>query len=178
MAKKAKEHTVKATSDPANSEGASSTTGTPTAAPAPRAAAPQRPGAQSASTSARSNIGESPRSKAKAPKSRASAGSSMSGLDAAHAVLASAKAPMSVQAITKAIFEAKLWTTEGKTPHATIAAAILREIQDKGAASRFTKTAPGLFAARATSKNGAKATASAAKPTRVASSRRGSTRSE
>lgn len=71
-----------------------------------------------------------------------------SGLNAAHAVLLERGRPMTVRDITNAIFEQKLWTTAGKTPHATIAAAIIREIKDKGRESRFTKTGPGLFAAQ------------------------------
>ena len=38
-----------------------------------------------------------------------------------------------------------LWKTEGKTPAATIYAAIIREISTKGTASRFKKTDRGLF---------------------------------
>ena len=38
-----------------------------------------------------------------------------------------------------------LWKTGGKTPAATIYAAILREIQTKGTAARFKKTDRGLF---------------------------------
>jgi hypothetical protein len=41
-----------------------------------------------------------------------------------------------------------LWASpNGKTPAATLYAAILREVTTKGTASRFTKTAPGKFAA-------------------------------
>ena len=39
-----------------------------------------------------------------------------------------------------------LWKTNGKTPHGTIYAAILRECAAKGEASRFRKTARGMFA--------------------------------
>ena len=38
-----------------------------------------------------------------------------------------------------------LWKTNGKTPAATIYAAIVREISTKGTASRFRKTDRGLF---------------------------------
>jgi hypothetical protein len=41
-----------------------------------------------------------------------------------------------------------LWTSPGgKTPHATLYAAILREITTKGEAARFRKTTKGHFAA-------------------------------
>jgi hypothetical protein len=39
-----------------------------------------------------------------------------------------------------------LWKTKGKTPEATLYAAILREIQKKGEASRFAKADRGMFA--------------------------------
>jgi hypothetical protein len=43
------------------------------------------------------------------------------------------------------------WTSPGgKTPDATLAAAILREISVKGGQSRFVKPAPGRFALRPT----------------------------
>jgi hypothetical protein len=42
----------------------------------------------------------------------------------------------------------KLWTSPGgKTPHATLYSAILRELNEKGKDSRFTKTERGKFAA-------------------------------
>jgi hypothetical protein len=44
-----------------------------------------------------------------------------------------------------------LWTSPGgKTPHATLYSAILREIQVKGDAARFVKAERGKFAARTT----------------------------
>ena len=41
-----------------------------------------------------------------------------------------------------------LWTTKGATPAATIYAAIVRDIQKHGNASRFQKTERGKFALR------------------------------
>jgi hypothetical protein len=42
------------------------------------------------------------------------------------------------------------WTSpQGKTPAATLYAALTREIKRKGAAARFVKTGPGTFAFRA-----------------------------
>ena len=38
-----------------------------------------------------------------------------------------------------------MWKTDGKTPAATIYAAILREIQTKGGEARFKKTDRGMF---------------------------------
>ena len=68
-----------------------------------------------------------------------------SGLDAAVKVLSEASEPMSCQQIVERMFAAKLWQTSGKTPAATISAAITREIATKGEVSRFRKVAPGRF---------------------------------
>ena len=68
-----------------------------------------------------------------------------SGLDAAAKVLAEAGKPMSCKAIVEKILAQKLWQTKGKTPVATISAAIIREIANKGEKSRFRKAAPGKF---------------------------------
>jgi hypothetical protein len=42
-------------------------------------------------------------------------------------------------------FEKGYWQSEGKTPHATVYSAIVREIQKKGDDARFRKTARGKF---------------------------------
>ena len=41
-----------------------------------------------------------------------------------------------------------LWSTKGKTPHATIYAAIIREISQKGKDARFEKVDRGRFQIR------------------------------
>jgi hypothetical protein len=71
----------------------------------------------------------------------------MSGLDAAAKVLAEAGEPMRCKEIVDTMIAKRYWTTNGKTPAATIYAAILREIQKKGKDARFKKTDRGLFAA-------------------------------
>jgi hypothetical protein len=71
----------------------------------------------------------------------------LSGLDAAAKVLASAKEPLGCGEIVERILEAKLWKTGGKTPAATINAAMLREIKGKGKEARFKKVGRGKFAA-------------------------------
>lgn len=68
-----------------------------------------------------------------------------SGLDAAVAVLAEAGKPLNTTDMVKRMLETGLWATGGKTPAATIYAAIIREIAVKGAASRFRKVERGLF---------------------------------
>lgn len=70
----------------------------------------------------------------------------MSALDAAAQVLASTKEPMNTKAMIDAMAAKGLWTSPGgKTPHATLYAAILREINDKGAEARFEKVDRGQF---------------------------------
>jgi hypothetical protein len=71
----------------------------------------------------------------------------LSGLDAAAHVLREAGEPMNTQDLIARILERGLWKTEGKTPAATIYAAMIREIKTKGTASRFQKVERGRFAA-------------------------------
>ena len=70
-------------------------------------------------------------------------------LDAAAQVLAVAGEPMQAKALWQAIVEQGLWSTPngGKTPFATLAATMTREIVEKGVAARFAKAGRGLFAA-------------------------------
>lgn len=68
-----------------------------------------------------------------------------SGLDAAAKVLADKGEPMRCGDIVETMINTGLWETNGKTPAATIYAAMLREIQTKGAEARFKKTDRGLF---------------------------------
>ena len=62
-------------------------------------------------------------------------------------VLAASKKPMTAGAIVEKVLADKLWVTAGKTPAATLYAAMIREIKAKGADARFVKTERGLFAA-------------------------------
>ena len=71
----------------------------------------------------------------------------LSALDAAAKVLAEAGEPMTSKEMIDAMAAKGYWTSPGgKTPQATLYAAILREIQAKGAEARFTKTERGHFA--------------------------------
>lgn len=79
------------------------------------------------------------RAKTGAPKAK------LSGLDAAAKALAETSEPLTCKQIVEKMLAKKLWTTAGKTPHATIYSAILREIQKKGDASRFRKVDRGKF---------------------------------
>lgn len=70
----------------------------------------------------------------------------LSALDAAAQVLASAKEPLNCPQLIEAMTAQGLWTSPGgKTPHATLYSAILREINVKGKDARFTKTERGHF---------------------------------
>jgi hypothetical protein len=60
-------------------------------------------------------------------------------------VLAEAGEPLSCKQIVERAFEKGYWQSEGKTPHATVYSAILREIQAKGDEARFRKAARGRF---------------------------------
>jgi len=72
----------------------------------------------------------------------------MSGLDAAAKVLAESKEPLTAQDIVKAMEDKGYWKSPGgKTPHATIHSAIVREITEKGKESRFHKVDRGMFTA-------------------------------
>ena len=76
---------------------------------------------------------------------RGRAKGAMSGLAAAAKVLAEAGEPLGCQGITERAIAQGYWAPEGKTPAATVYAAMLREIQQKGDAARFRKVARGRF---------------------------------
>jgi len=70
----------------------------------------------------------------------------VSAIDAAAQVLQNAGTPMNSKEMIAAMAEQKLWSSPGgKTPHATLYSAILREIETKAAASRFQKVERGKF---------------------------------
>ncbi len=71
----------------------------------------------------------------------------LSGLDAAAKVLAEAGQPMTAKEMVEAAEAKGYWKSPGgKTPHATVYSAIIREIAAKGSESRFRKTERGKFA--------------------------------
>lgn len=84
----------------------------------------------------------------KPAKPKASRNGKLSGLDAAAQILAKAKEPMGCKDLVEQAIEAKLWSPGGKTPHATLYAAIIREIANKGKDARFQKVARGRFQLR------------------------------
>ena len=71
----------------------------------------------------------------------------MSGLDAAAKVLEEAGQPMTAKEMVEAAESKGYWKSPGgKTPHATLYSAIIREMKIKAAESRFRKTERGKFA--------------------------------
>ncbi|HEX5033381.1 MAG TPA: HTH domain-containing protein [bacterium] len=82
--------------------------------------------------------------KAKEPKEKR-----VSALDAAAQVVSASKEPMNAKEMIEAMAAKKLWTSPGgKTPHATLFSALIREIAAKGKDARFVKTERGKFAAK------------------------------
>jgi HB1, ASXL, restriction endonuclease HTH domain len=79
---------------------------------------------------------------AKQPKAK-----KVGALDAAAHDLAGSKEPMNCKDLIEAMAKKGLWTSPGgKTPHATLYSAIIREIALKGKESRFVKKDRGQFA--------------------------------
>lgn len=85
-------------------------------------------------------------SAAKAKKATPDKPKRTSALDAAATVLKKSGKPMRSQELIDAMASQGLWKSPGgKTPHATLYAAILREITAKGKAARFKKIDRGQF---------------------------------
>ena len=80
--------------------------------------------------------------KSKAPRGNGK----LSGLDAAAQILRKAKEPMGCKDMVEQAIGKGLWSPGGKTPHATLYAAIIREIAKKGKKARFQKVDRGRFA--------------------------------
>jgi HB1, ASXL, restriction endonuclease HTH domain len=84
-----------------------------------------------------------PQSKTNAPKN----GRKPSAVDSAARVLEETGQPMNCQELIEVMAAKKYWSSPaGKTPAATLYAAIAREIKTQGAKARFKKTARGKFA--------------------------------
>jgi len=103
-----------------------------------------------AATSARAPLATKPAAKqAKATNGEAKT-KKVSAIDAAAKTLAGAKEPMGCKEMIEAMAAKGLWKSPGgKTPHATLYSAILREINEKGKDARFKKTERGRFVANA-----------------------------
>jgi hypothetical protein len=66
-------------------------------------------------------------------------------LNLAARVLAESSEPLNCQQMVERVLATGLWQSEGKTPAATLASAIIREIAKKGEAARFRKVDRGKF---------------------------------
>lgn len=70
----------------------------------------------------------------------------LSALDAAVKVLSESKEPLNAKQMIEVMEQKKYWSSPvGKTPHATLYSAILREMNTKGKDARFKKTERGKF---------------------------------
>ena len=72
----------------------------------------------------------------------------MNVIDAAYEVLRQAGEPLHYREITRRVLDQGLWQSKGATPEATLNARIATDMKRNGAASRFQRTAPGIFALR------------------------------
>jgi hypothetical protein len=92
--------------------------------------------------------GEGTRDAAKTKKAKKEAKPKKVGaLDAAARVLEEAGQPMGCKEMIDTMASKGYWTSpNGQTPHATLYAAILRELKVKGKEARFAKTERGKFA--------------------------------
>ena len=89
-----------------------------------------------------------PRKAATRAKRGDDGGKQMSCIDAAASVLAESAEPLNAKEMIEAISAKGLWSSPGgKTPHATLYSAIIREIATKGNDARFRKTERGKFTA-------------------------------
>jgi len=69
----------------------------------------------------------------------------MKSLDAIYQVLKEAGKPLEISEITRLILEQGLWSTQGKTPIATISAALSSDVKENGTLSRFLHTSPAEY---------------------------------
>ena len=93
----------------------------------------------------------------------------MNSLEAIEVVLREEGKPLHYREITDRILKQNLWTTEGKTPAATINTALAVNLQEQGSESRFVRVSPGVFALRNTTRRtraGSIAPSSGAQPSR------------
>jgi hypothetical protein len=114
------------------------------ATPTPAPAAKKKPPAKPASSP--------PKVPAPAPAAAGGPGAKQySALDAAALVLRETGQPLSCPELIAQMAAKGYWTSpKGKTPSATLYAALMREAKRKGDAARFIKTGPGRFAYRGT----------------------------
>jgi len=87
------------------------------------------------------------KAKAKQAAKPAAGDKPLSQMAAAARVLGQAGEPMNCKAMVEAMTKKGLWSSPaGKTPAATLYAALLRHIREKGKEAEFKKVGPGQFA--------------------------------
>lgn len=69
-------------------------------------------------------------------------------LRAAEAILRDAGSPLHYRDITQQALTRRLWSSDSKTPEATMNARLAVDIQERGADSRFRRVSPGVFTLR------------------------------
>jgi hypothetical protein len=112
----------------------------------PKAAAKEAAPAADVGPTAKPDAKVVPEAKGKKPRATKPKGERKPGiLTLAADVLKDAKAPMDCKTIVEKVLAKGLWHTKGKTPAATLYAAIIREIATKGKEARFHKTDRGMF---------------------------------
>ncbi|MCC6428625.1 MAG: winged helix-turn-helix domain-containing protein [Phycisphaerales bacterium] len=121
----------------------------PTAAPAsatPDAPAPDAGQQTPPSGKARGKGSKKAKESAAAKPAKEPKAKRLSALDAAAQVLAKAAKPMSATELVEQMATQGLWSSpSGKTPSATLYAAMIREAAAKGSESRFKKVDRGMF---------------------------------
>ena len=148
MSKKAKTHPARKTSKSRMSKSAARAEGAARTERLRKAALAEINARMEDPAGAKTAAGKASKS-AKGPKpTKGQKPKRVSALDAAAQVLANAKKPMNVKELIDAMAAAGLWTSpDGKTPQATLYAAMFREITAKGKEARFRKVERGTFEA-------------------------------
>lgn len=111
-----------------------------------------------AAKAAKAKPGKAAKAKpAKAAKAKPAKGKRRGILDLAADLLSEIGKPRTPAELVTQAIQRGLWSTKGKTPAATLYAAIIREISAKGGRSRFRKTAANTFELTAVGKAAVKA---------------------
>lgn len=66
-------------------------------------------------------------------------------IDAMVAILRDAREPLHYQEITRRVLQSANWRTSGKTPDATVSAALTVDVKRHGSAALFARVAPGVY---------------------------------
>jgi len=111
-------------------------------------AATKKAGTKSGTAKTKAKAAKATAARKKQPAKKAEG--KLSALDAAAKVLGERKEPMTTGEMIEVMAAKAYWSSPGgKTPHATLYSAILREINTKENDTRFVKTERGKFALKA-----------------------------